>query len=310
MIAMVTRLLHVLLLCKFFSYISVAELKSISKSIKIVKILIWGFGVLGESHVSRSFELPEMTIQTNQIGLLNIISSVINFTEPIKIYQASSSELFGNSSAPQGFKSIFDPQSPYAIAKLGAHHLTKLYNNQGNLAMLSGLLFNHESFRRGEDFVTKKIVLNAARIRKETERAVPNQEIEKLRLGNLDAKRDWGWAPEYMLGVLNSTLASTSTELLIGTGKSASVKEFASRAFANFDLDFEEWVEYDSAFERPSELHFLEASVEDVQESLGWVPKFDWKLVCDLMSEEQLAMQEKNIDWKHLASESDLAHEF
>ena len=290
-------------------YGDLLEFKFVNDLIRKIKPdLIFNFAA--QSHVLRSFELPEMTFQTNQIGLLNIISSAINLNERITIYQASSSELFGNSSAPQGLKSVFDPQSPYAIAKLGAHYLTKLYNNQGNLMMLSGILYNHESFRRGEEFVTKKIILHAARIRKETNRAVLNQEISKLRLGNLEARRDWGWAPEYMLGVLNSTLKSTSTELLIGTGKSASVKEFAARAFANFDLDFEEWVEYDSAFERPSEVHFLEASAENVQESLGWVPKFDWKLVCDLMSEEQLASQEKNIDWKQLASERNLAYEF
>jgi GDPmannose 4,6-dehydratase len=285
------------------------EFKFVNDLIRKIKPdLIFNFAA--QSHVLRSFELPDMTFQTNQIGLLNIISSAVNFNEQITIYQASSSELFGNSSAPQGFKSSFDPQSPYAIAKLGAHYLTKLYNNQGNLTMISGVLFNHESFRRGEEFVTKKIVLNAARIGKETKGAVPNQQIKKIRLGNLEARRDWGWAPEYMLGVLNSTLASTSTDLLIGTGKSASVMEFAARAFANFNLDFEEWVEYDAGFERPSEVHFLEASAEDVRGSLGWVPKFDWKLVCDLMSEEQLSMREKNIDWKKLASEKNLSYEF
>lgn len=268
------------------------------------------FNFAAQSHVLRSFELPEMTFQTNNLGLLHIISSTEFSGQPVKIYQASSSELFGNSAAPQGFDTDFDPQSPYAIAKLSAHFMSKLYNTRDNLDIRSGILFNHESYRRGEEFVTKKIVLNAARISNEIKNGFANKVIKKLRLGNLDARRDWGWAPEYMLGVLNSTLSKGDCELIIGTGKSASVKEFCSRAFANFNLEFEEWTEYDLSLERPSEVHFLQASVDDVQKSLGWVPKFDWKNVCDFMCEEELASREQNINWKELAEDRNLLYEF
>jgi GDPmannose 4,6-dehydratase len=268
------------------------------------------FNFAAQSHVLRSFELPEMTFQTNNLGLLHIISSTEFSGKQVKIYQASSSELFGNSAAPQGFDTVFDPQSPYAIAKLSAHFMSKLYKMRDNLDIRSGILFNHESYRRGDDFVTKKIVLSAARISKQIKNGFASQDIKKLPLGNLDARRDWGWAPEYMLGVLSSTVSDENCELIIGTGKSASVREFASRAFANFDLDFEEWTEHDSSFERPSEVHFLEANVDDVRRSLGWVPKFGWQNVCDLMCEEELASREENINWKELATERNLLYEF
>jgi len=275
---------------------------------KIQPDLVFNFAA--QSHVLRSFELPEMTFQTNNLGLLHIISSAKFSRQPVKIYQASSSELFGNSTAPQGFDTDFDPQSPYAIAKLSAHFMSKLYNKRDNLDLRSGILFNHESYRRGEEFVTKKIVLTAARISNEIKIGFANKEIKKLRLGNLDARRDWGWAPEYMLGVLNSTLSEGDCELIIGTGKSASVKEFCSRAFANFDLEFEEWTEYDLSLERPSEVHFLQASVDDVQKSLGWVPRFDWKNVCDFMCEAELVSREQNINWKELTEDRNLLYEF
>ena len=250
-----------------------------------------------QSHVKISFDMPNSTIATNTSGVLNYLEAIKLFSPETKFYQASTSEMFGNSPAPQSIKTGFAPESPYAISKLSAHELVRLWREAYGIKAVSGVLFNHESYRRGLNFVTKKIVVNAKRIHSELKTAPPHN-VSKLKLGNLTAIRDWGWAPEYMAAVchiLNSE--SSANTMVLGTGLSASVMDFGVRAFNNFGLNFEEWVEHDPSYERPVDVHQLRADTSELQKNFSWTPTWNWKALCDRMSEEELRGQENSVDW-------------
>ena len=262
------------------------------------------FNFAAQSHVKISFQLPELTFNVNTLGYLNILNSLSRSKKETFLYQASSSELFGDSPPPQSFTTSFSPVSPYAISKLSSHSLKESYQPIGSVKICNGILFNHESFRRSEYFVTKKIVKNAVRIKNEILIGKNNSKtIEKLRLGNLDAKRDWGWAPEYMIGVFQRAMSGDSTQLFIGTGESASVRQFASRVFQNLDLELQDWLDHDIELIRISEVNHLEAKKSDVKKSLGWLPQYNWESLCDLMCEEELINSGKKINWVNLLSE-------
>ena len=262
------------------------------------------FNFAAQSHVKISFQLPELTFNVNTLGYLNILNSLSRFKKETFLYQASSSELFGDSPPPQAVTTSFSPVSPYAISKLSSHLLKESYQSIGSVKICNGILFNHESFRRSEYFVTKKIVKNAVRIKNEILIKKNNSKtIGKLRLGNLDAKRDWGWAPEYMIGVFQRAMSGDNTQLFIGTGESASVRQFASRVFQNFDLELQDWLYHDNNLIRISEVNHLEAKKSDVKKSLGWLPQYNWESLCDLMCEEELIHNEKKINWVDLLSE-------
>jgi len=262
------------------------------------------FNFAAQSHVKISFQLPELTFNVNTLGYLNVLNSLSRSKKQTFLYQASSSELFGNSLPPQAVTTSFSPVSPYAISKLSSHLLKQSYLSIGSIKICNGILFNHESFRRSEYFVTKKIVKNAVRIKNETLTGKSNSKtIGKLRLGNLDAKRDWGWAPEYMIGVFQRAMSGDNSQLFIGTGDSTSVRQFASRVFQNFDLELQDWLYQDNDLIRVAEVNHLEAKKSDVKKSLGWVPQYNWKSLCDLMCEEEMACKEKKINWVDLLSE-------
>jgi GDPmannose 4,6-dehydratase len=259
------------------------------------------FNLAAQSHVRISFDLPNYTFSVNTSGVLNLLEAIRIYSPESKFYQASTSELFGNSAAPQGDKTLFAPESPYAVSKLSAHELVRLWSEAYGIYATSGILFNHESFRRGENFLTKKVVKNAVRIRKSLDQK--QQKIEKLKLGNLDAIRDWGWAPEYVVAMSRLIELEKPRPICIGTGVSASVREFLAHTFDYFDLDVEEWVEHADMYERPTEVHELRADTRDMREILRLSPQHNWKSLNRLMCEQELQGFENKLDWDSISNE-------
>ena len=258
------------------------------------------FNLAAQSHVQISFETPAYTQLVNFNGVQNILEAMSSLKNDVTLYQAGTSEMFGNRKAPQSDKTQFDPESPYAISKVAAHDLVSLYRRSNGISAVNGILFNHESFRRGDNFVTKKIVNEAFRIRGEIDSGVEN--IRKSLFGNTEAIRDWGWAPEYCLAIVQLMLEEHN-DIVIGTGRSAKVKEFMSRAFKNFNLDYEDWVDMSESYLRPLEVNDLRADTEGMIQELGWSPLVHWEALCDKMCEEVASGHEARIDWKEMARE-------
>jgi GDPmannose 4,6-dehydratase len=255
-----------------------------------------------QSHVKVSFEMPEFTGDTNALGTLRLLEAIRRSGVKTRFYQASSSEMFGASKPPQNEKSSFYPKSPYAVAKVYAYWITVNYRESYNMFACNGILFNHESPRRGETFVTRKITRGLARIKKGIEK--------KLYLGNLDAKRDWGFSPEYVQCMWLILQQDTPEDYVIGTGESHSVKEFVTSAFAYADMDWQEYVEIDPRYFRPAEVDFLKADIKKAREKLKWEPKIKFDELVKIMvdydfehyglttkGEGKKILQEKNITW-------------
>jgi len=233
------------------------------------------------SHVKVSFEIPIYTVESTAIGTLNVLESVRMLGLSSKIYNASSSEMFGAAEPPQLETTAFLPQSPYACGKVCAHYLTRNYRESYGMFACSGILFNHESPRRGETFVTKKITKAVARIKKGLQK--------ELRLGNLDAKRDWGYAKEYVEAMWLMLQKDKPEDYVIATGKSHSVREFLEEAFSHVGLDWKEYVVTDPKYYRPSEVNFLLGDSSKANAELKWYPKTTMKELCKLMVDSDLA---------------------
>jgi GDPmannose 4,6-dehydratase len=208
------------------------------------------YNLAAQSHVGVSFQMPDYTMAATGHGAANVFGAVRRFAPEARVYQASSSEMFGNEPAPQGITTRFSPQSPYGAAKVYAHNMAQLYRDAYGLRITCGILFNHESPRRGETFVTRKIAMAAARIKAGLQ--------GWLVLGNLEARRDWGWAPDYVAAMWNMVQSDCPVAAL-GTGDSWSVRDFARQAFAQLDMDWERYVETDDRYQRPAEIHQLRA---------------------------------------------------
>jgi len=258
------------------------------------------YNMAAQSHVKISFEMPNYTFACNSSGVLNILEAIRVHSPESFLYQASTSELFGNSPAPQSESTVQSPESPYAVSKMSAHELVRLWKEAYGLNALSGILFNHESFRRGENFVTKKIVINANRIYQELKMGKSPNAIPKLELGNLMAIRDWGWAPEYMSAVADLVQNLDTETIVIGTGESASVAEFAERTFSNFGLVHSEWISKSPVYIRPTDVGNLQANTKSLCDRYNWTPSINWESLCDLMCEEELMGKEKLINWNDL----------
>ena len=233
-----------------------------------------------QSHVKVSFEVPEYTMDITGNGALRILEAIRDFQNDtgrkVKFYQASSSEMFGASPPPQDENTTFIPQSPYGAAKVFAHNMTSLYRDAYGIFAVNGILFNHESPRRGETFVTRKITRGIARIRAGLDK--------KLYLGNLDAKRDWGYAPEYMEAVHLMMQQSKPDDYVIGTGETHSVREFIQLAFKEAGLGgYKKYVEIDPRYYRPAEVHNLVADPSKAKKVLGWKPKTKFKDLVKIM---------------------------
>jgi len=233
-----------------------------------------------QSHVKVSFEIPEYTMDITGNGALRVLEAIRDFEsdtgKKVKFYQASSSEMFGSSPPPQNEKTPFEPQSPYGAAKLFAYNMTRLYREAYGIFAVNGILFNHESERRGETFVTRKITRSVARIKAGLEK--------KLYLGNLDAKRDWGYAPEYMEAAYLMMQRAKPDDYVIGTGESHSVREFVELAFKEAGLgDYKKYVEVDPHYYRPAEVHTLIADISKAKKVLGWKPRTKFKDLVKIM---------------------------
>ena len=214
------------------------------------------------SHVKVSFEMPDYTASTNAIGTLRLLEAIRAAGLDCRFYQASTSEMFGSTAPPQNEDSKFHPRSPYGSSKLQAHWVTVNYREAYDLFAVSGILFNHESPRRGENFVTRKITRAVAAINAGVQ--------EHVELGNLDAVRDWGFAPEYVEGMWRMLQADEPSDYVLATGEGHTVREFCEAAFSHVGLKWEDHVKYNESFERPSEVDALIGDATKAREALGW----------------------------------------
>jgi GDPmannose 4,6-dehydratase len=228
-----------------------------------------------QSHVRVSFEMPEYTGDVTAIGTIRLLEAIRNAGIETRFYQASSSELFGSTPPPQNEQTPFHPRSPYAIAKLYAYWAVVNYREAYDMYAANGILFNHESPRRGETFVTRKITRGVAMI------AAGLQDT--LYLGNLNAVRDWGYAEEYVEGMWRMLQQDQPSDYVLATGKAASVRDFCAVAFAAAELDWERYVRYDAAYERPSEVAALIGDASKAERELGWQARTDWRALATLM---------------------------
>lgn len=247
-----------------------------------------------QSHVRVSFDEPEYTVDVIAMGTLRVLEAVRDFRErtgkDVRTYQAGSSEMFGKAiEIPQSETTPFYPRSPYAAAKVYAHWQTINYREAYNLFACNGILFNHESPRRGETFVTRKITRAATRIKLGLQ--------EKLYLGNLEAKRDWGFADDYVEAMWLMLQQDEPDDYVIATGKNYSVKEFLTRVFSALDLDWGKYVETDPRYFRPTEVDELLGNPEKAMKKLGWRPRVDLDGLVKMMieSDMELARQEKTL---------------
>lgn len=233
------------------------------------------YNLSGQSSVGLSFEQPVETFESITVGTLNLLEAIRFLNPAIKFYNASSSECFGNSLKPANEKTPFEPRSPYAAAKAAAHYIVSNYREAYNIFACSGILFNHESHLRSIRFVTKKIISNAYQI--------ANGSNEKLRLGNLDIIRDWGWAPEYVQAIYLMLQNNNPEDFVIATGESHSLKEFVSETFMNFNLNWEDYCIIDEMLKRPTDLSVSKANPTKAKEILKWEANHKMKDIIKLM---------------------------
>jgi GDPmannose 4,6-dehydratase len=233
-----------------------------------------------QSHVKVSFEVPEFTADTVGMGTLRLLEAIRTANWPIRFYQAGSSEMYGSAPSPQSESTPFHPRSPYAIAKVFAHWMTVQYRDAYGLHASNGILFNHESPRRGGTFVTRKVTRAIAQILTGAERF--------LYLGNLDARRDWGYAPEYVEAMWRMLQQEQPDDYVIATGEMHTVRELVSGAFALVGLNWEEHVRIDERYFRPTEVDELCGDASKAQRVLGWRPATTFHDLVRLMLEADL----------------------
>ena len=233
------------------------------------------YNLAAQSHVRVSFDLPEYTGDISGLGTTRFLEAIKRSGIKAKFYQASSSEMFGGSSPPQNENTPFYPMSPYAIAKVYSYWMTVNYREAYGLFACNGILFNHESPRRGETFVTRKITRALARIKLGLQ--------DKLYLGNLDAKRDWGYAREYVEAMWLMLQQDEPEDFVISTGETHSVKEFLTEAFEYANLDWQDYVVIDPKYFRPTEVDVLIGDSSKAQKKLGWKPKVRFKELVKIM---------------------------
>lgn len=229
-----------------------------------------------QSHVKVSFDEPEFTGEVTGLGAARLLESVRMVSPTSRYYQASSSEMFGATPPPQDESSAFYPRSPYGAAKVYSYWMTKNYREAYGIFAVNGILFNHESPRRGETFLTRKVSLAAARIKLGLQ--------EKLFLGNLDAVRDWGYAPEYVHGMWQMLQQDVPDDFVLATGKATTVRQFVIDSFEELDMDWSKYVEFDERYLRPTEVDSLIGDASKAQSKLGWEPQTSPKELAKLMA--------------------------
>jgi GDPmannose 4,6-dehydratase len=246
------------------------------------------YNLAAQSHVGLSFDQPINTSEVTALGALNILDAIRRSRLKCKFYQASSSEMFGKvRESPQNEGTPFYPRSPYGCAKAYAHYITQNYRESYGIYACSGILFNHESERRGENFVTRKITRAVGRIKAGIQ--------DSLELGNTDALRDWGYAPEYVEAMWIMLQQESPDDYVIGTGVQHSVKDFVEESFAAAGLDHKNYVKTNTKFTRPSEVDTLRADISKAEKILGWSPKTDFRGLVSKMVNHDIELAEKEL---------------
>ena len=245
-----------------------------------------------QSHVMVSFEIPESTSDITGLGTIRLLEAIRASGIETKFYQASSSELYGSTPPPQNEETPFHPRSPYGVAKIFSYWATVNYRESYGLHASNGILFNHESPRRGETFVTRKITKGVARIAAGIDK--------ELYLGNLDAVRDWGYAKEYVEAMWLMLQQAQGDDYVIATGESATVRDFAKTAFARANLDYEKFVKIDKRYLRPAEVDALIGNASKAKKKLNWEPKTKWKALAELMVDADIQLLDDKLSGRKL----------
>lgn len=240
-----------------------------------------------QSHVKVSFEIPEYTAEATGVGTIRMLEAIRASGVETRFYQASSSEMFGSATPPQNEETPFHPRSPYGVAKVFAYWAAVNYREAHGLFATNGILFNHESERRGETFVTRKITRAVARIKAGLQ--------EKLYIGNLDAKRDWGYAPEYVEAMWRILQQDEPEDFVIATGEAHTVREFCQLAFDRVGLDWEQYVEVDPRYYRPAEVDYLLGDASKAKRLLGWEPQTRFADLVRLMVDADVQLLEDEL---------------
>jgi len=244
------------------------------------------YNLAAQSHVRVSFDIPVYSVQTNILGTLNLLEAIRKYSPHSKFYQASSSEMFGNVTTQlQAEKTPFHPRSPYGCSKVYSYWQTVNYREAFGTFACNGILFNHESPRRGETFVTRKITRAATRIKLGLQ--------NKLYLGNLDAKRDWGFAGDYVEAMWLMMQEESSDDYVVATGETHSVREFLEEVFNHLELDWKDYVENDTNYYRPAEVDLLHGDAKKAFKVLGWKPKIDFSSLAKMMTDADMILAEK-----------------
>lgn len=240
------------------------------------------YNLAAQSHVRASFDQPVHTGDVTGLGAVRLLEAIRGTDPDIRFYQASSSEMYGSTPPPQSDTTPFHPRSPYAVAKVYAYWATVNHREAYGIHASNGILFNHESPRRGKEFVTRKITAAIPRL--------ISGEQSKLYLGNLDARRDWGHAADYVRAMHMLVQHDEPLDLVVGTGVAHSVRDFLDAAFGVVDLDWQEYVEIDPRFYRPTEVDFLQADITKARETIGWDPQITFtELVEEMVAADLLA---------------------
>jgi len=242
------------------------------------------YNLAAQSFVPTSWRQPVLTAEFTAVGVTRVLEAIRAVDPQIRFYQASSSEMFGKAEPPQNETTPFHPRSPYGVAKVYGHHITVNYRESYGLFAASGILFNHESPRRGIEFVTRKISDGVARIKLGL--------ADELRLGNLDAKRDWGFAGDYVDAMWRMLQQGEARDYVIATGEAHSVREFVERAFEHVGLDPERHVVVDPSFVRPAEVDHLVGNASRARAELGWEPRVSFRELVEMMVDADLARLE------------------
>jgi len=240
------------------------------------------YNLAAQSHVRVSFDLPEYTGNITGLGTIRFLEAIRKSGVKARFYQASSSEMFGSAPPPQNEETPFQPQSPYAAAKVYSYWVTRNYREGYHLFASNGILFNHESSRRGETFVTRKITRALA--------AIKAGKQQYLYLGNLDAKRDWGYAPDYVAAMWKMLQYDVADDFVIGTGESHSVRDFLDEAFGYLNMDWHDYVKIDPRYFRPTEVNHLLADPSKARKLLGWEPRVRFHELVRIMVDADLEL--------------------